>query len=1200
TAVSQASPPQLSRELLQSSLARTIRSPDGILLDFRDTLLSRSDWLETWSEALEGLRSHRPDNPLQAIVLAVRLDMLEEFEREGAEKLSNLGERFGALLVEAQAKSGQQLPVYLMVTDIDAHASFKTLSLVATVGEVPKPVIGWSSRYELNAPFESEWVSEATSKAADGLDVLALQILNVAEPDLGAPHEAVVDAATRVRGLPRALTTLLQPTLRAPALTDQMLFRGIYFTDAGNEASQAATFAGAVFSEKIFPETGLARPASGRLTYTARRDRRLKIAAWTLAALGCLGVSYTLWLDRDTSALQQLLAAIETELEEFRHGHNHFAEQEESAGDIFARISSIDGGVEPAPLVPTSYLSSEPRKSSKAIAVGFQRIILPAIEEGLYDRLAKVLDDLPELGGAAPLQVRDVVRTLREVDEGLTLLTGLNTMEDSSDLPRLARIALGQTVPGAYEADFQFYQGALTRLEPHRLKEGGERFSQAFEEALGPRGTKLFAQAYQRSELYVSAAIINEETRWLRDNQAPSRTELFAHIRSLEDAIGRASTALSKPLSNWLLTNENGFNDLITQAAEDVGNFRFAANAPQDEPMATLLSARNKATSDIVNWRLFGLTGWDFIVDDGLNPRFEALRVVLETVSGGQTSELGRASPTQASSSARRLNWSQAELASALEAMESLQQVLTSSPDALPGTLRPALTRLIDIRVAQMVLDASNPAQGNGGFTADETRREARSFAASAPVLAALRDQASILGLDTVSATLADTADLQAARLLSEIDDSLESRGLYETAVASFSVWDGEAGSAGQLFGMPSPVALAGLLRDWRTFVQLVAEEQAAPVVTFLATHPDGTDTSVASTVEKWQRLLAVLSGYADRAPGNSLTSLEQFILVTLNSDRAIACSDDSWSARTNNDYFGYQLQALMFELEFRCADIGTQQALGSYQDLARAFNSSLAGKYPFVGIGAGSPVASLSQTEQDPIDPVLLSQFFTAFGPEIDALVADTSGVSGDAIAAQRIAAFMIALDRVRQFLSLQDGTPRPGGPAFAVSVDFRTNPGLEQAGDQIIEWSLQIGQDRTGTFAPGKTLIWRYGDPLRLSLRWARNAPNAVGVLSRPDARLNERTVEFQYTDPWGLISMLGVNTPDEGGLASLADRRPNVIQFEVPLIENVDAAAGGRKIEGSARIFMRVTLQALDPAGTEKSGPALPLPFFPAEAP
>ncbi|MEM7744442.1 MAG: hypothetical protein AAF409_12110, partial [Pseudomonadota bacterium] len=47
TAVSQASPPQLSRELLQSSLARTIRSPDGILLDFRDTLLSRSDWLET-------------------------------------------------------------------------------------------------------------------------------------------------------------------------------------------------------------------------------------------------------------------------------------------------------------------------------------------------------------------------------------------------------------------------------------------------------------------------------------------------------------------------------------------------------------------------------------------------------------------------------------------------------------------------------------------------------------------------------------------------------------------------------------------------------------------------------------------------------------------------------------------------------------------------------------------------------------------------------------------------------------------------------------------------------------------------------------------------------------------------------------------------------------------------------------------------
>jgi hypothetical protein len=79
--------------------------------------------------------------------------------------------------------------------------------------------------------------------------------------------------------------------------------------------------------------------------------------------------------------------------------------------------------------------------------------------------------------------------------------------------------------------------------------------------------------------------------------------------------------------------------------------------------------------------------------------------------------------------------------------------------------------------------------------------------------------------------------------------------------------------------------------------------------------------------------------------------------------------------------------------------------------------------------------------------------------------------------------------MDRVHEFFG--PFLEKKQGPVFDFRVQFRVKPEqpgqAETAGNQIIDWKLEVGKKKFAYLSDDLTGRWIYGDPIRLTLRWA-----------------------------------------------------------------------------------------------------------------
>lgn len=401
---------------------------------------------------------------------------------------------------------------------------------------------------------------------------------------------------------------------------------------------------------------------------------------------------------------------------------------------------------------------------------------------------------------------------------------------------------------------------------------------------------------------------------------------------------------------------------------------------------------------------------------------------------------------------------------------------------------------------------------GHPAFVDDLARAEAQAFATAAPLLADLRDKAALLQLTRVSARLAATADVQARRVLVEADRALAAARVFSPGIQGFALWDGRPGGAASVFGLASDASLAGLVREWRTFSQLLAQGRAGPALRYLGGSPFGPPLDLAASTSLWREILGALADYDQSAPRNDLAELERFILLELNELDQGSCTERLAAIRPGPSFFGIRLAELQADAQRRCTALRTGDARATWAAISSAFEAGLAGRFPFVGAGVGEPMTQLGRLG-DVTDPTSVRRFFATFGGELGRLGNADNAVGWLDIDASDFAAALVA---TRPFLGLSENGALATTPAFAVAADFRTNVGHERGGDQIIEWTLRVGEERVSSFDPGRHLVWRQGDRVELSLRWARNAPQAPAAPRRPDATLDARTLRLAYDGP------------------------------------------------------------------------------------
>ncbi len=143
-----------------------------------------------------------------------------------------------------------------------------------------------------------------------------------------------------------------------------------------------------------------------------------------------------------------------------------------------------------------------------------------------------------------------------------------------------------------------------------------------------------------------------------------------------------------------------------------------------------------------------------------------------------------------------------------------------------------------------------------------------------------------------------------------------------------------------------------------------------------------------------------------------------------------------------------------------------------------------------------------------------------------------------------------------------------------------------MNAGGNQIIEWTLQVGAHRVVSGDPDHSIVWRPGDPVTVSLRWAKDS--AWHPVASDDATLSvtDDTASFAAKGRWSVLQLL----EEHGGPARFGVPQPVQLRFEVPLEPGSDRAV----------VFLRLALSGTEsvPAGRQRA--TLPIPLFPNVAP
>ena len=355
--------------------------------------------------------------------------------------------------------------------------------------------------------------------------------------------------------------------------------------------------------------------------------------------------------------------------------------------------------------------------------------------------------------------------------------------------------------------------------------------------------------------------------------------------------------------------------------------------------------------------------------------------------------------------------------------------------------------------------------------------------------------------------------------LLAAVDQILQEDRLYEGKDNTFVWWTGSPAPFLAAYEVRSPEALTQYLELQRERVKALGQSYAAPLVAWLTPRAAQLDRTTTRLLTKWNAILTQLDGYDTKKPGNSVAILERFILqdtADLTTENCLQTLTPQDLNSALKDFFLERRNTLRGALFSRCQTLAVNTTLTTYTALSNLFNTRLAGQFPFA-----ERVDGAAGVEAEPEAIRAFYRLFDQRGP-MDQTMFRSNFITDTAVA--QVLAFLQDMTAVRAFFApWLDGKGPPNRPSVDFAVDFRVNRASEQAGNQIIDWTLEVGEQTFHSTDSQRQGRWRFGDRIRLMLRWAKDAPLQPSLAGTPSgATVTNQTVGYEYADRMGLAHL------------------------------------------------------------------------------
>jgi type VI secretion system protein ImpL len=255
---------------------------------------------------------------------------------------------------------------------------------------------------------------------------------------------------------------------------------------------------------------------------------------------------------------------------------------------------------------------------------------------------------------------------------------------------------------------------------------------------------------------------------------------------------------------------------------------------------------------------------------------------------------------------------------------------------------------------------------------------------------------------------------------------------------------------------------------------------------------------------------------------------------------------------------------------------LATARVVRQYRELETNFNQKLAGRFPFVaGMGRGADA-----------DPQSLRDFFKLFDAYNKNIIKYLERTARNG-AGMRVLQFVDDMAAARMLFAPFLDDAKAVAPIFDYEVEFRVNRRREVGGNQIIEWQLDVGDTKITMRDTMRRGRWVLGDPVRLSLRWAKDANIIPASEPAEGVVYEDKKVTFEDTTRWSIFRMFRSHASVPADFDQLVDPMPVTLKFIVPTVMTGDDPM-------QTKVFVRITLLTAD-----KKEP-ITLPAFPDRAP
>jgi type VI secretion system protein ImpL len=995
---------------------------------------------------------------------------------------------------------------------------------------------------------------------------------------------------------------------------------------------RAPVFVTDLFESKIFPEHGLARP----VTRVDVRRNRTVVTAQVTAAVAAIVLTLGTWIgyrrlaevSRTTVPLlgqvvndlkaEQAPGGLSAESGDPEPHHAGETAEEEAdheegpiAYNLIHIMQELTGHRFQSMFLPGSWMNPLDNRVRRAMTPAFERLVYSAFRRELVERLNHLLESTHSAETAAQsaattsltasIQQMPSYRQLRQYTTDLLLLEqnidrynrlATHGKGDPDSLIQLESYLHGHEVPAGFDDDKNPYFNAALMQATGKIIEITATRQVLASQKMRSLTADVYSQWVTNNPLVGYLDSLRGKINSLQKQELDS----YAQLSELENSLIDADKLLSSPDLAWISQgtfDAAGPLDDVTLVPISKSKYLVPKEALNNYVVDTRTRAFTTLKGKLEN-EVTDMTGEMLDLQPALrlSDGTQKLRVVLANLLSLPFAQRDGAEEIRTSLSPQEeLMWDKDLLQQAAGMKEAYDRFVAESLNNVPASMQAtfeevALGRL-DSNIDDLIARAQSfQALPSSNDLEQQVEPEIQSFQAASASLNSLLQQFEDLDLTESHDELLNVTTKQAGHMLQRVDAAFDAQSPY-VASSGFARWNQDNTPARAGFDVHNADEMKQYLTFQRQQVQQYAND-ASPMVSFLTPRlPAGREP--ARTVSKWSHILTDLQQYNVKAPGTPLGLLEDFISTDVDKATPENCQASflTASVSASGDYFEQMHEYLRRSLHGRCVVLSEQNAVREYTEIANLFNEHLAGKFPF-----SAPPTEQLPSEADPQDVINIYKQLDTYGKSIRAGL-DNGGFG---VSQSRVSAFLSQMETLRPlFASLFSAEGDPA-PALDFVPVFRVNQGRELNGNQIIDWTLQVGADTFHFRDPQRTGRWMFGQPVKLTLRWAKDSPEKpASVRGSGDSQLSSRSVVFEYRDSWSLLSMLALHQPRPNDFDRLVDPDPQTLVFEVAdTKDHAPAGKTGADATPETRVFIRLKLR---PPGKPDN---LRVRTFPMEAP